>query len=134
MVRVRVEAPVHATESAAKVRTACLNMFPDLSIVEEGGQVIGHGATLEAFRKLVRNQQIRDAARKVLIRGRHGNTTTFRLSKQAAFAGRVNFAEPSPLGDLTVTVEDEDLDALIDRVAESTVRRPLTPPDRNGGR
>ena len=134
VVRVRVEAPVNPTESAAKVRTACLNVFPDLEFVEEGGRLVAHGATLDAFRELLRNQHIRDTARDLLIRGRRGNTTTFRLSKQAAFVRRVNFSEGSPLGDLTVTVEDEDLDALIDRVAESTVGRRLTSSDRSGDR
>jgi len=134
VVRVRVEAPVHPTESAARVRTACLNVFPDLALVEKGGALVGEGASMDAFRELVRNQRIRDTAREVLIRGRRGNETTFRLSKQAAFVRRVNFAAPSPLGDLTVTLEDEDLDALIDRVAESTVGRRLTSPDRTEGR
>jgi len=133
MVRVRVEVPVHPTESAAKVRTACLNVFPDLALVEEGGALVGEGVSMDAFRELVRNQQIRDTARGVLLRGRRGTATTFRLSKQAAFVRRVNFASSSPLGDLTVTVEDENLDALIDRVAESTVGRRLTSPDRTGG-
>jgi len=133
VVRVRVEVPVHPTESAAKVRTACLNVFPDLTLVEEGGTLVGDGVSIDAFRELVRNQKIRDTTREVLIRGRRGNATTFRLSKQAAFVHRVNFAASSPLGDLTVTVEDEDLDALIDRVAESTVGRRLTSPDRTEG-
>lgn len=132
MVRVRVEALVHPTESAAKVRTACLNVFPDLEFVEEAGRLIAHGAALDAFRELVRNQHIRDTARELLIRGRRGNTTTFHLSKQVAFVGKVNFTEGAPLGDLIVRVEDEHLDALIDRVAESTVGRSLTSPDRTG--
>jgi predicted RNA binding protein with dsRBD fold (UPF0201 family) len=132
MARVRVETIVHPTENASKVRTACLNLFPDLTFSEDGERLVGEGRTLEAFRELVRNQQIRDTAREVLIRGRRGSVTTFRLSKQAAFVRRVNFAEPSPLGDLVVTLEDEDIDALIDNVAESTVGRRLTSPDRTG--
>ena len=134
VVRVRVEAPVRPTESATKVRAACLNVFPDLALVEEAGRLVGEGASMEAFRDLVRNQKIRDTARDVLLRGRHGNETRFRLSKQAAFVRRVNFAASAPLGDLEVTVEDENLDALIDHVAESTVGRKLTSPDRTEGR
>jgi len=43
------------------------------------------------------------------------------LSKQAAFVGVVNFAASSPLGDISVEIESDDLEAAIDYVAESTV-------------
>lgn len=132
--RVRVEAPVNPTESVAKVKVACLNVFPDLALAEEGDRLVGEGADLEGFRELVRNQRIRDTARNVLIRGRRGGVLQFRLNKQAAYVGRVNFgAAGAPLGDIQVTIEDEDLDALIDRVAASTVGHQLTSRDRTGG-
>jgi hypothetical protein len=134
VVQVRVEVPVRSTESAAKVKAACLNVFPDMTFAEDGDFLRGESASMETFRELVRNQRIRDTAREVLIRGRRGTTTSFRLSKQAAFVGRVNFADPSPLGDLSVTVEDANLDALIDHVAESTVGKRLTgSSSRTGG-
>ncbi len=134
MARVRVEAPVHGTESAAKVKRASLNVFPDLTFAEGGAGLVGVGSSLERLRELLREQRIRDTARVVLIRNRRGDATRFLLSKQAAYAGRVNFGAGSPLGDLAVTIEDEDLDALIDRVAESTVGRTLTGTrDRTGG-
>lgn len=124
--RVRVEARVHPTESAAKVKAACLNLFPDLAFLEEGDALVGEGSSLDRFRDLVRNQRIRDSARDALIRARDGNAMRFSLNKQAAFAGRVSFGTGAPLGDLAVIVEDDDLDALIDRVAESTRGRRLT--------
>ncbi|MBI4416114.1 MAG: coaE operon protein [Euryarchaeota archaeon] len=134
MPHVRVEVPVYPTESVAKVKLACLNLFPDLAFREERDALVGEAASLEKFRELVRNQKIRDTARDVLIKGRQGNLTSFRLSKQAAFVGRVNFAAPAPLGDIHVTVEDEDLDALIDYVAASTVgHRLVKPNDRSEG-
>ena len=133
--RVRVEAPVHPTESVAKVKAACLNVFPGLTFVEEEGRVVGEGSDVERFRDLVRNQKIRDATRNALLRGRRGTTVTFRLNKQAAYVGRVNVAQPAPLGDLLVAIEDENTDALIDHVAESTVGHRLTGPrDRTGDR
>lgn len=132
--RVRVETPLRPTENPAKVKAACLNLFPDLAFTESEGLLVGDGSDLETFRERVRNQKIRDAAREVLIRGRRGGETRFALSKQAASAGRVNFASGAPLGDLAVTVEDADLDALIDHVAESTVGRRLTSPSRTGDR
>jgi len=132
--RVRVEAPVHPTESAAKVKLACLNVFPDLAFAEEGDVLVGVGADVEHLRDLLRTQRIRDTARDVLIRGRREGVVRFSLNKQAAYVGRVNFGSGGPLGDLRVTIEAEDTDALIDRVAESTVGRRLTGSrGRNGG-
>jgi len=43
------------------------------------------------------------------------------LSKQAALVGVVNFAASSPLGDIAVEIESDDLDGTIDYIAESTV-------------
>ena len=124
--RVRVEAPVNPTESLAKVKLACLNVFPDLAFVQEGDVLVGEGSDLEHLRTLLRNQKIRDTARDVMIRHRQGDATRFHLNKQAAYAGRVNFGAGAPLGDLAVTIEDGDLDALIDHVAESTLGRRLS--------
>jgi predicted RNA binding protein with dsRBD fold (UPF0201 family) len=124
--RVRVEAPVHPTETLAKVKLACLNVFPDLTFSAEDDVLQGEGTSLDRFRDLVRTQRIRDTAREVLVRGRRGGVLHFSLNKQAAYVGRVNFGAGAPLGDVAVTVEDEDVDALIDRVAESTVGKRLT--------
>jgi len=124
--RVRVEAPVHATESAAKVKLACLNLFPDLAFIQEGDVLVGETTSLERFRTQVRHQRIRDTARGILIRNRNGSETHFRLNKQAAYMGLVNFGTGAALGDLAVTVAEENMDALIDHVAESTVGRRLT--------
>jgi len=124
--RVRVEVPVHPTESAAKVKLACLNIFPDLAFEEEGDILGGTGSDVERLRELLRTQRIRDSARDVLIRGRREGIVRFSLNKQAAYVARVNFGSGGPLGDLRVAIEAEDTDALIDRVAESTVGHRLT--------
>ena len=125
--RVRVESAVNPTEDRAKVKAACLNVFPDLVFTESAEGIAGEGSDLDRFRELVRNQRIRDTARAVLLRGRQGPILLFSLNKQAAFVNRVNFATGNaPLGDIHVVVEDEDLNALIDRMAESTVGQRLT--------
>jgi len=115
------------------VRQALRNLFPDAVLVEDGSQVRAEAGDLEHLRELLHDQRIRDTARDQLIAGRKEGRLRFTLSKQAAFAGRVSFAAGSPLGDIAVTVETEDLDALIDHVAESTVGKRLTqnqPPQR----
>jgi uncharacterized protein len=119
--RVRVETPIHATENPEKVMRALRNLFPDLRIESTADQIGGTTENLDRFRELIRNQRIRDTARRQLIAGRRENRTTVSLSKQAAFVGVVNFAASSPLGDIAVEIEADDLDAAIDYVAESTV-------------
>ena len=120
MTRVRVETPCHPTEDPEKVRLAILNLFPDLRIEREEDLMTGTAESLERIRELIRNEKIRDAARRQLLAGRRGNRTRVTLSKQAAAVGRVNFSVGSPLGDIVLEVESEDLAAVIDHVAEST--------------
>lgn len=122
--RVRVETPCRPTESLAKVEQALLNLFPDLAFEREDDLVIGTTASLERLRQLIRDQRIRDSARSQFLKGRVGDRTRIRLNKQAAFVERVNFSTGSPLGDISVEVQAEDLAAVIDYVAESTVEAP----------
>lgn len=133
MIRVRVETPCRPTESLSKVKAAALELFPDLVFDREDEVVAGTTASLERLRELVRSQRIRDTARGQLLAARHGNRTRVVLSKQAAFVGVVNFAAGSALGDIAVEIEADDLTAVIDRVAESTVDRPLRPSARTEG-
>ncbi len=133
MIRVRVETPCRPTESPAKVKAAVLQLFPDLAFEREDEVVAGTTASLERLRELIRSQRIRDTARGQLLAARHGDRTRIVLSKQAAFVGVVNFAAGSALGDIAVEIESDDLTAVIDRVAESTVDRPLRPSARTEG-
>ncbi len=133
MLRVRVEAPCHPTESLAKVKLALLRLFPDLTFEREDDRVVGTTASLATLRDLIRNQRIRDAARGQFLAGRSGDRTRVAFSKQAAFMGVVNFSAGSPLGDIEVEIESDDLTATLDDVAESTVRPRVTPSGRSGG-
>ncbi len=121
MLRVRVETPCLPTETTEKVTAALRNLFPDLRIEAIEGRVVGRTENLDRLREQIRSQRIRDTARRQLLAGRRGDRTTVSLSKQAAFVGVVNFASSSPLGDILVEIESEDLAAAIDYVAESTV-------------
>lgn len=126
MLRVRVVASCRATESRVKVKRALLNLFPDLAFEREDDLVVGTTASLDRLRELIRGQKIRDTARGQLLAGRIRDTTHVALSKQAAFMGIVNFAAGSPLGDVEVEIESDDLTAVIDDVAESTVHREVS--------
>jgi hypothetical protein len=46
---------------------------------------------------------------------------SFRLNKQAAFAGYVNFSEESPLGSIEVEIVDEEVAGIVEWLAPRTV-------------
>jgi predicted RNA binding protein with dsRBD fold (UPF0201 family) len=122
VLRVRVETPCRPTETVEKVTAALRALFPEIKVSVEEGRIVGTAASLDRLREQIRHQKIRDTARRQLLAGRHGDRTTVSLSKQAAFMGVVNFGASSPLGDLLVEIESDELDAVIDYVAESTVK------------
>ena len=77
---------------------------------------------MDRFAKIIRKQKILDATRAVLIMNSRGNTTRMTLNKQVATVGKVSFADKRPvLGGIEVTIEDENLMALIDKVSPITV-------------
>ncbi len=122
MASVMATAKVFPTEDPAKVRQALLNLFPgaDLVVGEYGMAAIT--ADLSHFMEQVRRQRILDAMRATLLRGVEADQITFCLNKQAAFAGKISMVEGNvPLGAIVVTIQDEDLSSLIDRVAPTTV-------------
>lgn len=101
---------------------ALRSLFPDLRTEIVEGGIRGTTERLDRLRERIRDQRIRDTARRQLLGGRAGDRTTIRLSKQAASVGIVNFAAGSALGDILVEIESDDLSATIDDVAASTVQ------------
>ena len=124
MLRVRVETPCHPTEDPEKVIGALRTLFPDLAVERRDRLILGTTERLDRLRERIRDQRIRDTARRQLLAGRTADRTTIHLSKQAASRGVVNFAAGSPLGDVLVEIESDDVSKVIDEVAESTVDRP----------
>ena len=121
MTAVRISCPVNPSEDEEKVRSGVLSIFPDAELSLNDGRLEGE-ATLDRFSKAIRRQKILDATRAVMIMNSRGNTTHLSLNKQVATVGKVSFADKRPvLGAIEVTIEDDDLMALIDRVAPITV-------------
>ena len=124
-VRVTAEANVNPTEDEAKVRRAVLNIFPAgraEKITKPDGvelvRVNGSGVNfLETFRRLLKQDKIRDAARKVLLARIEGDRITICLHKQAAFAGHASFCAPvgeSPQGPITIRIETPSPESVVD--------------------
>jgi len=131
-VAVHLEAEINPTESEEKVRAAVTNVLGNASITikpsnranmltaEAKGQ-----DSLVKLRSILCNDRIRDAARKALFHSIRGNTISFCLNKQVAFAGHISFSEEtaeSPLGPIRVTIETDNPQQLIEWLAEKTDR------------
>ena len=121
--RVRIEAVVHPTEDEEKVSRAIRNALGDMNLEEvplkRGLLLRAEGESLDVLSYLKRGlerQRIRDAARALLKRSIRGNTVYFGLNKQAAYAGRLSFSteEESPLGPITVIIECDDPEAVVE--------------------
>ena len=129
-VAVHVETEVNPTEDEAKVKAAVANLFSSLTVAVEpegNSRVLRADALgqncLVKFRNLLRNDRIRDAARKALFRSIRGNTISFCLNKQVAFAGHVSFCAEtaeSPLGPIRVTITSDSPRQLVEWIAEKT--------------
>lgn len=117
-VTVRVTALVYPTEIEEKVRKAITNLFPvELHLRDLGTpQLYGEGdlESLRLLHRMLREERILDTARHILLTGIEGNTTQFRLNKQVAFAGKLNFpAGEESLGSIYVEILAGDEDSLL---------------------
>jgi hypothetical protein len=129
-VAVHAETEVNPTEDEDKVKVAVRKVLGNASVKvkpEGKGKVltaeaVGQDALIE-FRNLLRTDRIRDAARKALFRSLHGDTISFCLNKQVAFAGHVSFSEEnaeSPQGPIRVKITSDNPRQLIEWLAEKT--------------
>jgi predicted RNA binding protein with dsRBD fold (UPF0201 family) len=129
---VRIEADVNPTEDEEKVKKAICNLLDNPVFTSEPAfqgfrlRAVAQGqVSLIKFRNLLRNDRIRDAARKLLYRATRENKISFYLNKQVAYAGHVSFSEAyaeSPLGPLHVVIETSEPAKLVDWLAEKTER------------
>ncbi len=142
--RVVVEAQLRPTEDEGKVMQSILNVFdPDtVEKVDMGDYVLIRAvseriSSLQKLHRLLRSQEILEAARAYLLKNAKGNRVSITLHKQAAYQGKVSLLtwdDESPLGPIKVTIEyTGDVKELIDWLAPPTSRgRPLWergPPD-----
>ncbi len=122
MTLITVSTKVNPSESEDSVREALLKIFPKAELERTERGFRGTSPDMEHFSNLIRRQKILDATRATLIKGTDGGSTRFLLNKQAAFAGKVSFTDRrAVLGPIEVKIEDEDIQALIDRVSPYTI-------------
>ncbi len=118
---VSLEATLAPSEDMEKVLGAMKNVLGDAlyALTRNPGLLrmeTSDQRSLDRLHDQLRDRHVRAAARKRLIAGRSGDTTSLMISKQAAAAGVValcDSAEESPLGPLRLTVESRRLDEVI---------------------
>jgi len=128
-VSVKVLAPVNPTEIQDKVEKAILNFFPvEFKLQESEIQALSGEGDLESLRRLhlrLREERILDTARKIFLNGIKDDTIRFRLNKQVACIGKLNFpAGEESLGSIHVEISAEnmgDLLRVIDWLAPQTI-------------
>jgi predicted RNA binding protein with dsRBD fold (UPF0201 family) len=129
-VKIYVDVEVNPTEDSNKVQVAVQRVLGPIHLekIDEKDRTYLKGTAegleqLSAFQELLRKERIRDAARRVLLSGLGGNTITFYLNKQVAYAGHISFSQPegeSPLGPIQVEVQCDNPRKLIDWLTPKT--------------
>jgi uncharacterized protein len=129
-ITIHVEVEINPTEDAEKVKLAVHNVVGNASITitpsQKGSLLCAEAKgqdSLIKFRNLMRNDRIRDASRRLLLKAMRGNMISFYLNKQVAFAGHVSFSEEtaeSPLGPIKINIETDNPQQLIEWLAEKT--------------
>ncbi|GAY26623.1 hypothetical protein ATG_18270 [Desulfurococcaceae archaeon AG1] len=128
--RLRVEAEVRPTEDLEKVRKAILNIFniEDFRVVDAGEYrvLVGESGSITSLlklRELIVRGKIADTARRIIAKNSTERYVSFKINKQAAFAGKLSFVEDdreSSLGPINVFIEARDSKELIDWLAPNT--------------
>ena len=121
---VEITAPVYDTEVTDRVADAITALFPDAEPEFQHGELTATVHNLERFSERLHQQAILDTARDLFFENHRGDSFSFRLKKQAAFEGVVNFVvdEPGELGVIAVRVrvDEPSVEEVIDRVAPPT--------------
>lgn len=118
--KIIITAPINPTEDLDKIIEALSNIFDydDIIISEESVTVTGNVSCLLPLKEFLEKRQIRDTARKMILKGwnEKSETINIKLSKQAAFAGLVNLVDDdlSPLGEIEVEIHTEDVEEFVD--------------------
>jgi len=129
-----IETPLNPTEDSDKVSRAVHNLFPNASLHEMRTDerhakleaTMSGLQDLENLKTILRQEVIRDAARRILLQSVSGSTIAVYLNKQAAFAGKASFCErydESPLGPITLTITTDNPAELVDWLTPSSRAR-----------
>ena len=106
-IEVSIYSLIRNTERVDLVVSAIESIFPGLTMDIREDRIEAYNGidSLKTFHTLLREQKILDTARSVMLDGLLGDVVQFRLNKQAALMGKVNFPpEEEPLGSIHVQI------------------------------
>ena len=128
MFKLKGRVQVNPTENLEKVKMAVENVLGNLEFKfraerERGIMFFTSSSqdSLSKFKRIVRQDLIRDAVRSHLKARIEGSRIRFFLNKQVAYAGHISLCEPegeSPLGPIEVEIECSDPDGLVNWLTE----------------
>lgn len=115
----KARTPYKPTEDLNRVIQAISNLFDydSLEIDEEEVIVKGDVRSLQKLQEALEKRRIRSAARRIMSKNTVQGKFRFLLNKQAALVGVVNLVEDdetSPLGDIEVEIETDNIEELLD--------------------
>jgi len=120
--KIRARSLVNPTEDLQKVIQSLSNVFEydELELGEGYVEISGGTSCLLPLKEYLEKNRVRDTARKILLKGTSPGEITFKLSKQAAYVGKVNLVEDdlSSLGEIDVTIRAYDTDEVMDWLCE----------------
>ena len=117
--KVQVSCQINHSEDPSKVKTAVLNIFPNLEISISDELLTGKSndiGTLSNISKSIHTKNTKNNYQKILKKNSNENSTWFYLNKQAAFVNTValcNESDESPLGPIKVVLEGNDIENII---------------------
>ena len=117
--KVQVSCQINPSEDPSKVKTAVLNIFPELEISISDELLIGKSndiGTLSNISESIHSKNTKNIYQRILKKNSNENSTWFYLNKQAAFVSTVALcseSNESPLGPIKVVLEGKDIENII---------------------
>ena len=117
--KIQVSCQINPSEDPSKVKTAVLNIFPELEISISDELLIGKSndiGTLSNISESIHTKNTKNTYQRILKKNSDENSTWFYLNKQAAFVSTVALcseSNESPLGPIKVVLEGKDIENII---------------------
>jgi len=114
--KVQVSCQINPSEDPSKVKTAILNIFPNLEISINNELLIGKSNDTDTLSNISESIHGKNTYQRILKKNSNENSTWFYLNKQAAFVNTVslcNESNESPLGPIKVVLEGNDIENII---------------------
>jgi len=117
--KIQVSCQINPSEDPSKVKTAVLNIFPDLELSISDELLLGKSndiGTLSNISESIHTKNTKNTYQRILKKNSDENSTWFYLNKQAAFVSTVALcseSNESPLGPIKVVLEGNDIENII---------------------